>query len=324
MARATPDVSLNSAPRLYAAIEAGGTKFICALGTGPADLIATRIPTTTPGETLARVADWLRTCKTQSFSESSPLAAAGIASFGPVDLDPASPTYGHITTTPKPGWANFDFAGAVRRALNVPVAITTDVNAAILAEAEWGAARGIASSLYLTIGTGIGGGALLNGRLLQGHLHPEMGHIRLPRDPSDPFPGLCPYHADCLEGLASGPALAARWGAPAEQLPPDHPAWLLEARYLAHALANFAHTFSPRRIILGGGVMENLALFDLIRPELSRLLAGYIPAPDVLPPALAPRSGILGALFLAEQLSAKQISAEQISAPPAGIVQPSS
>lgn len=301
MAPATPDVSPKP---VCAAIEAGGTKFICGLGTGPGDLITARIPTTSPDETLARVTAWLRTCKTEFFPDSDPLAAAGIASFGPVDLDPASPTFGRITTTPKPGWANFDFAGAVRRALGLPVAITTDVNAAILAEAEWGAARTVASSLYMTIGTGIGGGALLNGRLLQGHSHPEMGHIRIPRDASDPFPGLCPYHADCLEGLASGPALAARWGVPAEQLPLDHPAWLLEARYLAHALATFAHTFAPRRILLGGGVMNNLALFDLIRPELARLLAGYIPAPDVLPPALAPRSGILGALLLAQQAGA--------------------
>ena len=281
---------------LFAGIEAGGTKFLCAVGTGPDDLITTRIPTTTPEATIAAATDWLRLCAGDR------LSAAGIASFGPVELSRASPAWGHITTTPKPGWRNFDFAGAVQRALSVPVAFETDVNAAVLAEAEWGAARGATSSLYLTVGTGIGGGGLLGGRLLHGHSHPEMGHIRIPRDGADTFPGTCPWHADCLEGLASGPAIAARWGTAAQHLPPDHPAWPLEARYLAHALANFACTFSPRRIILGGGVMRQTQLPGLISAELNRLIAGYIDVPDVVPPGLGERSGVLGAILLARQV----------------------
>jgi fructokinase len=279
---------------LFAGIEAGGTKFICGIGNGPGDLVTTRIATTTPEATVAAATDWIRS------RASERLSAVGIASFGPVDLDPASPTWGHITTTPKPGWRNFDFAGEVQRALGVPVAFETDVNAAVLAEAEWGAAREVPNALYLTIGTGIGGGALLRGRFLHGQAHPEMGHIRIPRDPADQFSGACPWHTDCLEGLASGPAISARWGTSAHDLPNDHAAWPLEARYLAQALANFACTFAPHRIILGGGVMRRTLLYDLIRVELPRVLAGYVAAPDIGPPGLGDNSGILGALLLAK------------------------
>lgn len=288
MANGTPDVSA-----VFGAIEAGGTKFVCAVGTGPQDLVTNTIPTTTPDATIAAATAWLRSCAGPR------LASVGIASFGPVDLDPASATWGHITTTPKPGWHNFDFAGSVHRALNVPVAFQTDVNAAVLAESEWGAALDVASALYLTVGTGIGGGALLDGRLLQGHSHPEMGHIRIQRHPADNFPGVCPFHQDCLEGLASGPAIAARG---------PRPDLHLEAHYLAQALATFACIFSPRRIILGGGVMRQSQLFPLIRVELDRLLAAYISTPDVVPPALGEHSGVLGALLLARQVIMRKTS----------------
>lgn len=284
---------------LYGAIEAGGTKFVCAVGTSPDDLRETRFPTTTPGETIARAIEFFRT--------QPRVAAIGIGSFGPIDLHRDSPTYGYITTTPKPGWQNTDLAGAIRRALDVPVEFDTDVNAAALGEHRWGAARGLDSFIYLTIGTGIGGGGLVSGKLMHGLIHPEMGHIRLPHDfARDPFPGACPFHADCLEGLASGPALEKRWGARAETLPPDHPAWALEAHYLALALVNYICTLSPQRIILGGGVMEQAHLFPLIRREVVQLLNDYVQAPAIteqidtyiVPPTLGARAGVLGALAL--------------------------
>jgi fructokinase len=273
---------------LFGGIEAGGTKFVCGVGTGPEDLRTAQIPTTSPAETVAAAVAYFR---------DQPVRAVGIGSFGPIDL-----RTGHITSTPKAGWQDFDLAGSVRRALGVPVGFDTDVNAAALGEARWGAAQGLSDFLYLTVGTGIGGGAVVGGRVLHGLLHPEMGHIRVPRDPAqDPYPGGCPYHDDCLEGLASGPAIAARWGVPARQLPSDHPAWVLEARYLALALADCVCTLSPQRIVLGGGVMQQTHLFGLIREELARLLNGYVRAGEVVPPALGSRSGVLGALVLAER-----------------------
>ena len=249
---------------VFGAIEAGGTKFVCGIGTGPTDLETIRIPTTSPDETVAASAAFFR-------------ERCGIGSFGPVDLDPGSPSFGHITSSPKLAWQNYDLAGAVARALNVTVGFDTDVNAAALGEARWGAAQGLTDFLYLTVGTGIGGGAIVNGRVLHGLMHPEMGHIRVPHDlAADPYSGCCPYHGDCLEGLASGPAIEARWGGPARDLPPDHAAWRLEAHYLALALAGWVCTLSPQRIVLGGGVMEQPHLFETIRRELARLLNGYI------------------------------------------------
>ncbi|MEZ4770926.1 MAG: ROK family protein [Caldilineales bacterium] len=287
---------------VYGGIEAGGTKFVCAVGSGPDNLLAeTQFPTTDPTETIGRAIEFFQ-------SQPVELAAAGIAAFGPVDLDPRSPTYGHVTTTPKPGWANTDLAGRISRALNVPVGFDTDVNGAALGEHRWGAARGLDTFLYLTIGTGVGGGGMLGGQLMHGLVHPEMGHMRLPHDPDgDPFPGICPFHGDCLEGMASGPAIKARWGKPAQDLPDDHPAWQLEARYLALALANLICTVSPQRIILGGGVMNVPQLFPLVRSQVQSLLNGYVQAPQILnridsyivPPALAGRAGVLGAIALA-------------------------
>jgi fructokinase len=289
---------------LVGGIEAGGTKFVCATGSGPDDIRAeVRFATTTPAETIDRAIAFFQ-------EQEMPPAAVGIGSFGPIDPRPGSATFGYITTTPKPGWSQVDFAGAVRRALGVPVAFDTDVNAAALAEQRWGAAQGLDDFIYLTVGTGIGGGAMVNGRLLRGLIHPEMGHILLPRDPArDPFAGYCPFHGDCLEGLASGPALAARWGQPAEMLPVGHEAWELQAHYLGAALTSFICTLSPQRIILGGGVMKQPHLFDLVRNQVQRLLNGYIQAPQILdeidsyivPPALGGRAGVLGAIALARQ-----------------------
>jgi fructokinase len=288
---------------MFGGIEAGGTKFICAIGNGPEDLVKEQFVTSTPEVTLRRTIGFFKECAGRN------LDAIGIGSFGPIDLNKDSPTYGHITCTPKPGWENVDLVGFVGRALKVPVGFDTDVNAAILSEARWGAAQGLPDALYLTIGTGIGGGAIVNGQVAHGLLHPEMGHLRLPHDFSnDPFPGCCPYHGDCLEGMASGPAIQKRWGAPAGVLPPGHPAWELEAHYLSLALVNLVLAFSPRRILLGGGVMQQPFLFPMIRTEFARLLNGYIRHPDVLnqldeyiqPPKLGNDAGVLGALLLAE------------------------
>lgn len=292
---------------LVGGIEAGGTKFVCAVGTGPEDVrTVIRYPTTTPEETIGRAVAFFR----ERAGEPGGLAAVGIGSFGPLDVDPDSPTWGHITSTPKEGWAKVDFAGAVERALGVPVGFDTDVNAAALGEGRWGAARGLDTFLYLTVGTGIGGGGLVNGRRLHGLLHPEMGHIRIPRDRErDPYPGRCPFHGDCLEGLASGPALGDRWGTPPEDLPPDHPAWELEAEYLGQALAAYSLVLSPERIVVGGGVMHRRELYPMVRARLRDALAGYLRSPEILertdryvvPPGLGDRSGLLGAFALARE-----------------------
>jgi fructokinase len=292
---------------LYGGIEAGGTKFVCAIGTGPGDLRGkTRFPTTSPEECLGQAIAFFREQRAQH----GPLAGIGIASFGPVDPDPRSPTFGYITTTPKLAWRNTDLAGPIGRALGVPVAFDTDVNGAALGEWRWGAAQGLETFVYLTIGTGIGGGGMVGGRLMHGLIHPEMGHIRLPRDPQvDPFPGGCPYHGDCFEGLASGPALEKRWGQPAETLPVDHRAWSLEAGYIALALSTYVCVLSPQRLILGGGVMAQEHLFPLIRAETQRLLGGYIQSPAIetgidayiVPPSLGGEAGVLGAIALAMQ-----------------------
>ena len=287
---------------IYGGIEAGGTKFVCGAGTGPEDLTLDSFPTESPEATVERVARFFR-------GLSSRPRAIGIGSFGPVDLNRESPTYGFITSTPKLDWGQFDLAGAVGRALDLPVAFDTDVNAAALGESRWGAARGLSDFVYVTVGTGIGGGAVTHGQMIHGMVHPEMGHIRIPHNLSeDPYPGGCPYHGDCLEGLASGPAMQARWGTPAESLPEGHAAWDLEARYLALGLATWVCTLSPRRIVLGGGVMRHVRLFPMIRAELGRLLNGYVQARAlvdgmdsyVVPPELGNRAGVLGALALAE------------------------
>ena len=290
----------------FGGIEAGGTKFVLGIGTGPEDLETHEIPTTTTDATTRLAVEYFQA------QPRGRLRAVGIGSFGPLDLHRESSTFGYITSTPKAGWQNFDLAGAIGRALGVPVGIDTDVNAAAIGEARWGAARGVSSFIYLTVGTGIGGGAFVDGKVLHGLIHPEMGHIRIPHDPSrDPYVGCCPFHGDCLEGLASGPAIEARWGSPARDLPADHPAWTLEAHYLALGLATWVCTLSPERIVLGGGVMQQAGLLDSVRSELVRLLNGYILAPELLQnnatyvvsPQLGRCSGVLGAIALAERAS---------------------
>jgi fructokinase len=293
---------------MFGAIEAGGTKFVCGVGTGPEDLSTIQFPTTTPDATLANAIQFLRE---ESKGE---LKAVGIGSFGPIDLHRTSLTFGYVTSTPKAGWQNYNLAGTVRDALAVPVGFDTDVDAAALGEARWGAAQNLTDFIYLTVGTGIGGGAIINGRVLHGLVHPEMGHIRVPHDlAKDPYPGGCPYHGDCLEGLASGPAMQARWGTAAQHLPGDHAAWTLEAHYLALGLVNWVLTLSPQRIVLGGGVLRQEQLFPRIRQELGELLNGYVRAPEVtrdldqyvVPPRLGGRAGVLGGLVLAEQAYAR-------------------
>ena len=292
---------------LYGAVEAGGTKFVCLVGSGPDDIRAeARFPTTTPAETLGRTFAFFR----EQRARHGALAAVGFGSFGPVDLDPGSPSYGRITSTPKPGWADTDIVGAARAALDVPIGFDTDVNAAAMGEWRWGAALGLDTIVYLTVGTGIGGGGLIGGRPMHGLVHPEMGHTWVPHDrAADPFAGCCPFHGDCLEGLASGPAMRARWAMAAEDLPPGHPAWRLEAHYLAYAVANFVCTLSPQRVILGGGVMTSPHVLALVREAVVSLLNGYVQVPAILDriddyivaPGLGARSGVLGGLVLAEQ-----------------------
>ncbi|MCC6167535.1 MAG: ROK family protein [Caldilineaceae bacterium] len=294
---------------LWGGIEAGGTKFVCAIGSGPDDIRAeTSFPTATPEETIGRAIAFF-----SRHQQAEPLAAVGIASFGPVDPDRRSATFGYITTTPKPHWANTDFVGRIQKALDVPVGFDSDVNGAALGEFRWGAAQGLDTFVYLTVGTGLGGGGMVNGRRIYGLMHPEMGHMRVPHDwEADPYAGYCSYHGDCWEGLACGPAIEARWQARAEQLPPGHSGWALEAHYLALGLVSIICTLSPQRIVMGGGVMKQTHLFPMIRSEVQRLLNGYIQKEAILqqiddyivPPGLGSQAGVLGAMALAEESAA--------------------
>ncbi|MGI9240624.1 MAG: ROK family protein [Verrucomicrobiales bacterium] len=276
------------------AVEAGGTKIVCAVGSGPSDLEEIRFPTEDPATTIGRICEF--------FQSAGDIEAVGIGSFGPAGVNPENPeTYGRILNTPKPGWAQSDLIRPLRESLGVPISFDTDVNAAALGEGKWGAAIGLHTFIYLTVGTGIGGGAIIGSHILHGSLHPEIGHLRIPHDlDRDPFAGCCPFHGDCLEGLASGPAIGDRWGRDPHELPPEHEAWPLQAHYLGLALTNLSLTLSPQMIILGGGVMEQDQLFPLVRDELERLLNGYLNPPEIVPPALGNRAGILGAIALAQ------------------------
>ena len=295
---------MAEAGAVYGGLEGGGTKFVCAVGSGPDDIRELRtIPTTTRGETLAEAAEFFREAHRKYG-----LRALGVGTFGPLNLNRASPTYGRLTTTPKVGWPGADIAGEVGGAIGVPTAIDTDVNAALAGERLWGAASDVRDAVYLTVGTGIGGGAMVNGEIVHGLLHPEMGHMHVPRDPEDTdFAGVCPDHGDCLEGLASGPAMAARWSARAEELPDGHPAWEMEARYLGYGLAAITYVLSPERVIVGGGVSKYDGLLPLVRRHFRRILGGFLgplDSPDVLEgyivrPALGDRAGVLGAIALA-------------------------
>jgi fructokinase len=283
------------------AIEAGGTKFVCAVGGSDGEVYEKiKFATTNPQETIGKIVEFFKPYK---------LAAIGIGSFGPIDLDKNSATYGYITSTPKPYWRNFNFVGEINKYFHVPIRFDTDVNAAALAEQLWGAAKGLSSCIYITVGTGIGVGALVEGKLLHGLAHPEMGHIIIQRHPDDNFVGNCPFHNDCLEGMASGPAIEKRWGKKGDELTDCKEVWELEAFYLAQAIANYILILSPQKVILGGGVMKQQQLFPNIRQKVIELLNGYIQHDVILhhleeyivPPGLGENSGICGALALAKQ-----------------------
>jgi len=290
---------------LLAGIEAGGTKFVCAVGYSPVDIIKEiRFPTSAPEETMTRAHEFFVECE----KEFGPVYSLGIASFGPVDLDISSDTYGHITSTPKLQWAGTDIVGFFKQRMHVPLGFDTDTNAAALGEGRYGAGRNCDTFLYLTIGTGVGGGVVVDNKALHGLVHPEVGHLRVVPRRDDPFSGTCPFHGSCLEGMAAGPAIEARWGKPGIELPEDHPAWDLEAWYLAQGLAAMVLMLSPQRIIMGGGVMHQPQIFPAIRRYLKEFLNGYVDRSEITGeredyivfPERENRAGITGALLLAE------------------------
>lgn len=279
-------------------IEAGGTKFVCGIGNEKGEILEkVSFPTETPEITLAKAVE---------FFKDKNIERLGIGSFGPIDVNPNSKTYGYITKTPKLAWKDYNILGYFKKYFDIPVYFDTDVNAAALGESVWGAAKNLKNCLYLTIGTGIGGGILVNGELVHGMLHPEAGHILIKRHFEDKYSGKCPYHKDCFEGLASGPAIEERWGMKGYELPVDHKAWNLEAFYIAQALANYILILSPEKIILGGGVMKQSQLFPKIRENVKEFLKGYLQTSQILEnineyivyPNLEDNAGLLGAVAL--------------------------
>ena len=282
------------------ALEAGGTKMVCAIGDEQGNVLErASFPTRMPEDTMPDIIGYFK---------DRDIAALGVSSFGPLNLDPTSPNFGDITTTPKPGWRDYPLRRSLQEALGVPVGIDTDVNGAALSELKLGAGKGLDSLVYYTIGTGVGGGAVVEGKLLHGMVHPEMGHMLLRPHPEDPMPkGICPFHDACLEGMAKGPAIEARWGVPARELPPEHIAWDIEAEYLAQMCVNTIVTLSPKKIVLGGGVMHQMHLFPKIRRRTQELLNGYVAHAAILndidnyivPPALGDNAGAAGSLLLA-------------------------
>jgi fructokinase len=290
-------------PQLFAGVELGGTKCVCLLASGPGDVRSrTMVPTTTPAKTLGAL-------RAQLDAWAPGFGAIGIASFGPLELDPESPGWGRIAATPKPGWRGADVAGVLGAGLGIPVAVDTDVNGAALAEIEWGAGRGLADFAYVTVGTGIGVGLIVGGRPTRGFGHCELGHLRVPRLPGDDWAGACAYHGDCVEGLAAGGAIASRAGlTSAADLPDEHPVW----DGVVHALAMLCHALvcaaAPRRIAIGGGVVSGRAfLLPRIEAALVESLAGYIALPAggryVVAPELGDLAGPLGAIALARAAS---------------------
>lgn len=283
------------------AIEAGGTKFVVCIGDKSGNVIErATFPTETPEKTMANVF---------KFFDGKDIEALGVGSFGPIDPDVKSPTYGYITTTPKPGWQNYNIIGELKKRYNIPMGFDTDVNGACLGEAYFGAAKGLDSALYMTIGTGIGCGAIVEGNLVHGLLHPEMGHIKMIVREDDSYAGKCPYHGTCFEGLAAGPAIEARWGKKGQELPADHPAWDLEAYYIGQALANYILILSPKKIIIGGGVAKQKQLFPMIFKYVREFLNGYVQKDEILTdkiaeyivsPGLGDNAGVCGALALAK------------------------
>ena len=288
--------------RKIGALEAGGTKMVLGVfdETG-AELERLTLPTLTPEETVPPM---------RAFLDKHGIDALGIGSFGPLELNPDAANYGSITSTPKLAWRDYPLLPALRGDRDIPCAIDTDVNAAVLAEAELGAARGLTDAVYITVGTGVGGGVLSGDKLVHGLLHPEVGHMLLRPHKDDPNPrGVCPYHDGCLEGLAAGPAIGARVGGDAKNLPDDHPTFMIEADYLAQMCVNLLVTLSPQKIILGGGVMQRTALFGMIRARVLELLNGYVQSDAVLnhidtlivPPVLFPVSGLVGSYLLGKR-----------------------
>jgi len=296
-----------SKEKLYGGIEAGGTKFVCVVASGPGQVLdEIRFMTTLPEETLGKAIQFF-----QPFVASGQVSAIGVGAFGPLDSNPQSPTYGFVTATPKPGWSNTNVLGTLQQALKINIAFDMDVNTAALGEYLWGASKGCDPSLYLTIGTGIGGGYIINGRPLIGLLSLEMGHLLIPHSRElDPFPGNCPFHGDCFEGLASGPAIEKRLGLTGALIPEDDAFWDIEADYIAAALMNYILTLSPKKIILGGGVMQREFLFPKVRQRVRELLNGYVASKSlteniddyILPPGLGNQAGSLGAIALAMQI----------------------
>ena len=282
--------------KIYGAIEAGGTKFVCAVSDENMNILKrVKIPTTVPEETMAEVF---------KFFDENPVCAMGIGSFGPIDVNRKSETYGYITTTPKQGWANYDFLGDMKRHYDIPYVWTTDVNVAAYGELKRGAARGKESCVYLTVGTGVGGGGVINGQLLEGYGHPEMGHMLLRRHPEDKYEGKCPFHHDCLEGLCAGPAVEARHhGVKAYDIPKDDKDWEIEAYYLAQACMTYTLVLSPEKIIFGGGVSKQEQLFPMIRKSFKEQMNGYVKTPDlddyIVLVELGDDAGITGCLLLA-------------------------
>lgn len=285
---------------IFGALEAGGTKMVCAIGDENGRIYdKLSIPTETPANTMPKIIDYFK---------KENISALGIGCFGPIDVNPHSPTYGYITSTPKIAWRNYDIVGMMKDALQVPIGFDTDVNGSALGEVTFGCAQGLESVVYVTIGTGVGLGVYLNGQLLHGMLHPEAGHILLRKREDDSYRGKCPYHGNCLEGLAAGPAIEERWGAKAYTLEQDHKAWELEAFYIAQAITNYIYTYSPNKIILGGGVMHQEHLFPLIRKMVKELNADYITTKElqdldtyIVPASLQDDQGILGALELGKR-----------------------
>ena len=285
--------------KYYGSLEAGGTKMVCAIGDEQGNILERiSIPTLAPENTMPAILD---------FFKNKNISALGIGCFGPVDLDKKSPTYGHITTTPKLAWKNYDFVGVCEKELGVPVGFDTDVNGSALGEATWGCTKDLDNSIYITVGTGIGVGVIIDRKPYHGMLHPEGGHIFLARHPQDPMErGVCPYHELCLEGLASGPSIQARWGKPGVELADRKEVWELEAYYLAQAICSYIMILSPERIIIGGGVAHQEQMMPLIRKEVLRQMGGYIAAKGmqdldnyIVLPSLNDDQGILGALKLA-------------------------
>lgn len=282
---------------MLGAIEAGGTKFVCAVCDENRNIVdRVIIPTTIPAETITKVL---------AFFQQYSIHAVGIGSFGPIDVNRDSPTYGYITSTPKVEWKDYPIVGTIREALSVPIGFNTDVNAAALGEVTYGVAKGLDSCLYITVGTGIGAGAVVQGKLLQGLSHPEMGHILVRRHPKDTYKGKCVYHQDCLEGLAAGPAIEARWGDKGSSLVDREEVWNLEGYYLAQALMQYILILSPKKIILGGGVMKQKQLFSYIYKHLKERLNDYVSLPALssylVSPGLGDDAGITGAFILAKE-----------------------